>query len=524
MDKVLNITYSSSITKLCEMNSSFDSGILRICYTGQNRNGTNIPKQAIEHSIKTIYNCPIVCNYDRETDTLGGHDVEVVRNGDKVYLANLTQPVGVIPESAKVWFENYEEYDGTIHEYLYAEALLWKRQEAYQKIKNEGITAHSMEITVKDGSMNESGIYDINDFEFTAFTLIGVEPCFESSAIEVFSKSEFKKQMSEMMNELKNSFMKIESSDEDCDISKQQFLMKGGEGAMNEKIELAAKYGIEVENLDFSIDDYTIEELTEKFETITASNNDDDNTVQETVAESADDTSENVCNTENENPVQSDDNIVSDDAQDFALSSNLIEELCNALNTFKIEREWGVDCRYRYVDCDLDAGEVYCWDVNDWLLYGFTFECKGDAVSINTDSKKRKKYVIADFDNGEQENEQESPFVSVFNQMEQVINSLTEYKTETENAKLDVEKEKVFALFDDLDGIEAFEALKEMRREYSVETLEEKCYAIRGKVGTAAKFALANQTPKIMVDKSTGTHEDEPYGGIFAKYGITSDN
>ena len=42
MGKVLNVTYASSITDICEINSSFDRGVLRICYTGENRNKSYI--------------------------------------------------------------------------------------------------------------------------------------------------------------------------------------------------------------------------------------------------------------------------------------------------------------------------------------------------------------------------------------------------------------------------------------------------------------------------------------------------
>ena len=247
MDKVLNMTYASSLTNLCEVNSSFDTGILRICYTGDNRNGSHISKKAIKKSLQTIYNCPIVCNYDRETDTLGGHDMEVVRdeNGG-LHIVNVTQPVGVIPESSKVWFEEYEEEDGTVHEYLYAEALLWKRQEAYRKIQKDGITAHSMEITVKDGKMVD-GVYHINDFEFTAFALIGVEPCFEGSALEMFSKQDFKQQLSEMMQDLKESFKQVNTSPEVDNTHPQNYSMEGGERVLEDKMELIAKYGIQID-------------------------------------------------------------------------------------------------------------------------------------------------------------------------------------------------------------------------------------------------------------------------------------
>lgn len=517
MDKVLNMTYASSLTNLCEVNSSFDTGILRICYTGDNRNGSHISKKAIKKSLQTIYNCPIVCNYDRETDTLGGHDMEVVRdeNGG-LHIVNVTQPVGVIPESSKVWFEEYEEEDGTVHEYLYAEALLWKRQEAYRKIQKDGITAHSMEITVKDGKMVD-GVYHINDFEFTAFALIGVEPCFEGSALEMFSKQDFKQQLSEMMQDLKESFKQVNTSPEVDNTHPQNYSMEGGERVLKDKMELIAKYGIDIESLDFSIDDFTVEELTEKFEAMKAASGEGDPAPEATA-----------------DPVPAEDK--------FALTSNIIDELYRVLGEVKIEREWGECTRYWYVDCDFELNEVYCWDSSDWLLYGFTYAVDGDSITIDFDSKKRKKYVIADFDEGEQP----SPFAPVFADMEQKLHDsaeweakyqtasdtiasmetelgeLRQFKTDTETAIAKGERDEVFAQFEDLVGVEAFETLRENCMEYDIETLEEKCYAIRGRNGGAAKFALENKTPKIKVEKTDVSNE--PYGGIFAKYGIGADN
>ena len=521
MNKVLNMTYASSLTDLCEVNSSFDTGVLRICYTGDNRNGSHISKKAIKQSLQTIYNCPIVCNYDRDTDTLGGHDMEVVcdENGG-LHIVNATQPVGVIPESSKVWFEEYEEEDGTVHEYLYAEALLWKRQEAYRKIQKDGIAAHSMEITVKDGKMVD-GTYYINDFEFTAFALIGVEPCFEGSALEMFSKQDFKQQLSEMMQDLKESFKQVNTSHEVDNTHPQNYSMEGGEKVLEDKMELIAKYGIDIESLDFSIDDFTVEELTEKFEAMqdaSGAGNPEPEAEPEVPAD----------------PVPEEDK--------FALTGNIIEELQRALGEVKIVRDWGECTRYWYVDCDFELNEVYCWDSSDWLLYGFNYVIDGDSITIDFDSKKRKKYAIVDFDEGEQP----SPFAPVFADMEQRLHDnaeweakyqsasdtiasmetelgeLRQFKTDTEAAIAKGERDEVFAQFEDLVGVEAFETLRENCMEYDIETLEEKCYAIRGRNGGAAKFALENKTPKIKVEKTDVSNE--PYGGIFTKYGIGSNN
>lgn len=516
MNKVLNLTFASSLTDLCEVNSSFDSGILRIAYTGQNRNGSYIDKQTFEKCLKTIYNCPIVCNYDRESDTLGGHDMEVIRdNNGSLKIVNVTTPVGCIPESAKTFWETVEEDDGTIHEYLCAEALLWKRQEAYQKIKKDGFAAHSMEITVKDGE-SKDGVYKIYDFEFTAFALIGVEPCFESASLE-FNKQDFKRQLSQMMLEMKRSFSTVSTSKEDDNIHPQNYSMEGGKMVLKDKLDLIAKYGLEADSLDFSIDDVSIEELEEKLKALKSGElkNNSDNTS----APQGYDTGSN--------------------ASKFALEGNFREELCRVIGNEMIQREWGEVTRYWFVDYDRNASEVYCWDSNDWLLYGFIYTIDGDAIMVDFDSKKRKKYEIVDFDEGEQV----SPFAHAYAMLENKIqrntdleakyqkatetiasmeaelDELHQFKTDTETAIVKAKKDEVFAQFEDLAGVEAFEAMKENAEKYDISTLEEKCYAIRGR-NSVAKFAYepATKGPKIKVAKSEETAE--PYGGIFRQYKV----
>lgn len=526
MNKVLNLTYASSLTRLCEINSSFDSGVLRVAYTGENRNGSYIDKKTFERCIKTIYNCPIVCNYDRDSDTLGGHDMEVVRDSEgELRLINITTPVGCVPESAKVFWETVEEDDGSTHEYLCAEALLWKRQEAYQKIKKDGFTAQSMEITVKDGETVD-GVYKIYDFEFTAFALIGVEPCFESAALE-FSKQDFKQQLSQMMLEMKESFSMVNTSSED-DIHPQKNSTEGGEKVLNEKMDLIAKYGIDADKLDFSIEDLSIEELEEKLKAFAAA--------------SADEPAQEPEETNGAEP-SADDGDDGDDKSDskFALESNLMGELIRVLESEKCQREWGECTRYWFVDYDKEANAVYCWDTEDWLLYGFPYTVDGDSVTIDYACKKRKKYEIVDFVEGEQA----SPFEQVFAMFESKIKSntdleakyqtasdtiasmetelgeLRQFKADTEAAVAQSARDEVFARFEDLIGVEAFEALKENCAQYDVATLEEKCFAIRGR-NSVVKFSAEPKSPKLKVEKTEIS--SAPYGGLFEQYGVKANN
>ncbi len=507
MENALRISFASSLTNLCEKNSSFDSGVLRICYTGENRNRSYFSKEDIERNIKTIYNCPLVVNYDVEAGTFGGHDMRVVKDADNnVRIINATEPVGVIPESSNVWFEWETDKNGVAHEYLYADVLLWKRQAAYEKIKTDGIVNHSMEVTVKNGELID-GIFHVHDFEFTAFALLGddVEPCFESSALEMFSASEFKRSMSEMMQDLKDTYKSIDAPSGAGDKNNTE----GGEEVLDEKIELAKKYGINIEELEFEIDNMSIEELTAKFEAM------------------------------------------KDDPQkpaEFALTANIVEEINRVLADQKISCEWGECNRYSYIDCDFEAKEVYCWDRNDWLMYGFAYSMSGDKVVVDFECKKRKKYVIADFEEGE---EQASPFANDFAligeefkkvvetkndfeaklseeakrsaEFEKELDVLRKYKSDIESAQEKAKKDAVFVKFEKLSGNEAFENLKVNCDNLTAEEIEEKCFAIKGRMDSAAEngatFSLGSGIPKIPVDKPADSGKAEPYNGVFTKYG-----
>lgn len=502
MNKIAHMTYSSSLSSLCEINSSFDTGVLRIAYAGKNRNGSSISKDAFESCIQTMYNCPIVCHYDRETDSIGGHDMELVTNKDgDMTIVNCTMPVGVIPESSKYSWETVEEADGSKHEYLCAEVLIWKRQEAYQKIKDNGTMAQSMEITIKDGEMKD-GVFEIYDFEFTAFCLLGDdhEPCFESSAMGLFSLDSLKVQMEEMMSELKETYSLISPHSEVED--KFDIPTEGGEKVLDEKIALVAEYGYEVSALGFSIEELSLEELREKFEAMKA----------ELEAE----------------PV----------VEKFELNSQICEEIRYAVETETVERPWGKMPRYSVVDFDADSKMVYCFDADDhWKLYGFGFSMNGDNVVVDFESKKRMKFAIIDFNEGEQAMPFDKLFEDISAQftandtrwsekyqtasdtietMNTELGSLRQFKADTEAAAAEVAREEIFAQFEDLAGVEEFEILRESCAGFGLDALEEKCYAIRGRNNTVTKFSKKPDAPKLKVERVEP--EDRVYGGLFEKY------
>lgn len=497
-DRNMSLVYSSGIGSISEQNASFDKGVLRVCYTGKNRNNSFISKETFDRCMSSIYNCPIVCRYDRETDSIGAHDMELVADADGgLRIVNVTQPVGVIPESARIWYEEIED-DSGVHEYLCTDALLWKRQEAYQKIKEDGITEESMEISVKEGEMVD-GVYVIKRFEFTAFCLLGsAEPCYESASLELFSRNDFKEQLAEMMKDFKESFSTVQPSAEPEVVIQPKDYTEGGEEALEQKNALMAEFGLTAEMLDYDVADFTVDELREKFEAMRA--------------------------------------------ERFALEYEFRKELMAALEAEQVETRWGTDCHYYFWDYDRDASEVYATDITDWNLYGFAYSMNGDHVVIDFASKKRMKLSLVPFDEGDQP----APITSMFAKlvekytandeqwaekyqtatdtiafMEGELDTLRQFKLNAEEAAARIERDEVFSQFEDLNGVEAFESLREHCTEYSVEELEEKCYAIRGRNGTVAKFSHEPKAPKLPIEKQADLSK-EPYGGAFVEFGIAA--
>jgi hypothetical protein len=106
--------------------------------------------------------------------------------------------------------------------------------------------------------------------------------------------------------------------------------------------------------------------------------------------------------------------------------------------------------------------------------------------------------------------------------METELGTLRKFKEEADAAEAQSAREKVFAQFEDLVGVEAFENLRDNCADYDVEALEEKCFAIRGRTGTVAKFSAEEKAPKLKVNKTEISNE--PYGGIFTQYGIENND
>lgn len=512
------ISYASEIGAIQDTgNPSFARASLLVCYTGRNRNGSYISRETIEQAMPTIYNCPVVCNYDIDTDTIGGHDVKYVADDNgTVAMMNLTDGVGVVPESAK--WDFVMRRDGEIdHEYLRVDILLYKRSAVYQKIARDGVCAESMEINIGTGHEREDGSYSIDSFNFEAFCLLGegVTPCFESAGIRLYAHDEFAAKLHQMMEDYKAEFAQVNASTDEDDINTTE----GGKCRMD-ITEILAKFNLTVEQIDFDYSGMSAEEIESE--------------IQKRVDEGK-----------------------------FGLTgAQLVEGLYTALEgieTVTMHDYWD-DCdyempRYGYVDYDMSSNTVIAYDrKDDWNLYGFSYSLNGDSVVIDADSRKRKRVDYVDFDEGNagtvgfnlkeivatevkpaisafdscvrnkfdaersELNEKISTYSAEAERLGKEVSELTEYKNGIIAEQRRAAVEEIFSQFADLNGNEAFEALRENYGDMETEQIEEKCFAIRGRAGT--KFALNEQSkaPKLPVGDYKEDDREKPYGGLVEKY------
>lgn len=188
-----------------ESNEGFVMARMRIAYPGENANGSVISKDVFNAAVESMTYCPVVCRYDRETDSIGSHDVEVVIKDKQITFVNATHPVGVVPVVSDTAWETVKDGD-TEHEYLATNVLLWKREEAFAHICEVGEVDVSMECYFEEYSVQDDGLTYVDKLRFDAFCLLeSAMPCYEGASLCVFEAENldsFEQRFSNMVEEL----------------------------------------------------------------------------------------------------------------------------------------------------------------------------------------------------------------------------------------------------------------------------------------------------------------------------------
>jgi hypothetical protein len=410
--------FEISIDNVQEVNPLFSKCDIKVLYTGLNRNNSDISKPTVEKSLFSIFNIPIVAEYIETTDNFGGHGGKVEITDNSVKYIQTTKPYGVVPESAKTYWENVDDGNGNIKEYLVVEgAYLWTGRYSELKTLLEQPFGQSMEIEIQSGKFEKKDgkdVFVIEDFLFSALCILGVdkngeghvEPCFEDSSITAYSlnKQSFKEEFSQMIKELQFSL-----SNENKQISK-----KGGEN-VDEKLELLNNYtqlGEDVlEQVKKGLENYSLEVLENHLEMMTESEPRQDETV--------------------ETPEQ------------FTLTGKQLQkEIRTALGKETITDRWGDQYR-AYWFVDHDDVRVIAEESESNRLVSMDYSLNGDFVEIDYSTKKLVKIAYVDME-GEpqgdfaltsQERKEYDLEVNTQKTTSDVENKFSQEKAEVENVK-----------------------------------------------------------------------------------------
>jgi len=461
----LKVKFNNDFTQL--NNSEFVEGTALIAYQGDNRNLSDIIELAFTNAMPSLSLIPIVGNWLPEKQNFGGHDIAIEWQGNTLVLKDKTVPYGVVKENHNAQWVELED-NGVIHKYLQADVVLWagRYPEQVQKVIDDGIN-QSMEISISDFSIKENGNFQINSFEYSALCLLGkdidengevgadnVEPCFEQASV-IINKYNFNEQFKSQFNNLLFAFNNQISELINKPLKggdTKTMKNEGGSTKLDEKSELLQKYNLTSDMLNFNTEELSIEQLEEKIK------------------------------------------------EHFALlASQKQEEIANALNVEKYRDRWG-DERTKYSYVDSSDVEVFAYDRQDnYNLYGFMYSMNGDSVVVDFATKKRKKFEIVDFIDGEvvtmfnlfpQEaidyavSDKEKELTEQFSKPDDNTDAVTKV-TEKFNA-LQVEKDEVTEKFIVLESekntlTEEFETLKSKVTEYetSISTLTEQFNTIK---------------------------------------------
>lgn len=306
-NKKLKLDFEMTIFDVVDLNKSFAAAKCLVCYTGRNRNYSDIGKQKIIDALPSIRNIPVVGRYDVDKDDFGSHDVKIINKENGIDIVNATIPFGVVPESANQWFET-RIVNGEEKECFFTDVVLWKRQHGYEHIANAGTISESMEIDVSEYMIDQDGYCIIDKFQFEALCLLGesVEPCFENACVQMYSNeivSDFKLQFSEMLREFKElnqSSTTVTDVTMEVDIDKNNGGSTMAEEIKNEVVDEVTETVVEetleetvkntVEDVAEEVVEETIDETTEEIVDETVEEHKEDTPTEEVVEEATEET------------------------------------------------------------------------------------------------------------------------------------------------------------------------------------------------------------------------------------------
>ncbi len=191
---------------------------IKVCYIGENRNGSVISEPVATKMAASLHGCPIAGYYSEKEEDFSGHNRSIEVGDGKFRIVDKTKAYGFVDSSAKIWFQDFSD-EGVVHKYLMTEGWLWTSlyDEAKRIIKN----GNNQSMELDEENLNGSWTFDdkgfpkffiINEAMIQKLCILGedVEPCFEGAGIAAqFSfDGDFKNQLFSLMEDIKSALSK----------------------------------------------------------------------------------------------------------------------------------------------------------------------------------------------------------------------------------------------------------------------------------------------------------------------------
>lgn len=268
MNRKIKFETSIDITEEV-INNNAHRARLKVLHSGLNQNGSDVTVEAIEESIPTLANKPILAYIERDENGdatgFGGHNshLEIKEKDGELYVTEFFDeiPIGVIPEShnAKV-----EEIDGK--KYLTCDCLIWKgySNEAYDMLVENEKNDVSCEMEVKALEFDDDGVMQIKKFNFLGVTVIGVPPGMIGAEIDMNAEffSQLREKFTKDINDI-NTYLKQENNgkeDNELKNNKKEFEQTENNNTENND-KKKAEFGLSIDNLRQSINSQ-LQEMT----------------------------------------------------------------------------------------------------------------------------------------------------------------------------------------------------------------------------------------------------------------------
>ena len=533
-NKHTSITFKAKVTPIKPVNPEFTLCKVYVQSTNKNRNGSYMSKERILAMLPTLNYCPVVGHIIECTDNegnkhkfIGGHDWTITEDWE---IKDLTVPYGVVVEDSFNW-EIVDEY-GTDVEYLTANAIIWtgRYPELNETLYSDEIWWNqSMELNISQyRTLEEDSNYmELLEWTYSALCLLGkadadstnghtdpkehTEPAFISAKVIPieFSKSEFSNLMDEMKEKISFCFNN-QTSNIGIDINSD----KGGKN-LDKKLEILQKFNKTVEELDFSIDEMSEEELETKMEELFGEKDPEPTTA----------------------PV-----VPSSEPIAFSATYNQKRQaLRNALDPIVVKDEDGnyVEETYFYVE-DFSDEYVYVekdhWTDEDYKCtfgrFGYTFDEATLTATLTSEFEEMVKMwlTLEEKERLEKERlEKEAKFEALekeFNEYKEnysvsneEFEELKTYKSNKEAEERKFAEDTLFADYEETIGeTEEFKALKEKASEFSLDALKKECLCIVGMYSMTNKSKETKKPDSLKFSFEPKEDDEEPYGGLFKKY------